>query len=38
MEKFVSTVFYFAVAYKWWIFACIPIVIVLIVLRLANPR
>lgn len=33
-----GSAFQFAVTYKWWIFACIPIAIVLAVLKALSPN
>jgi len=38
MEDFVGSAFQFAVTYKWWIFASIPLAIVLVVLKALNPN
>jgi len=38
MEDLVPNVIHFAVAHKWWLIACIPIALAVIVVRFLNPR
>ena len=38
MDNIISDAFYFAVDHKWWLIACVPILLALIVVRLLNPR
>jgi len=38
MDSFVPAVLQFVVTYKWWLIACAPILIILIVLKILNPR
>jgi hypothetical protein len=34
----VSYVFDFVVQYKWWLIACCPVVLAIIILKMMNPR
>ncbi len=36
MDNIISDAFYFIVAHKWWLIACVPILLALIVVRLLN--
>jgi hypothetical protein len=38
MDNIISDAFYFIVAHKWWLIACVPILLALIVVRLLSPR
>jgi hypothetical protein len=38
MDSFVWAVLQFVATYKWWLVACAPILIILIVLRMLSPR
>ncbi len=38
LDSIASGLVGFVMQYKWWLIACSPIVIVLIVLKMMNPR
>ena len=38
MDNIISDAFYFTVAHKWWLIACVPILLALTVVRLLSPR
>ena len=38
MDNIGSDVFYFVMAHKWWLIACVPSLLAIIVVKLLSPR